>query len=633
MAYDDDLVPYPEIPPRRGEDPLWYRGPRRVWIQPGATPPTGERPRTDVGPYRDEYHFQQGPPPAEQSEMPTTSAAPRGVPPPRAESTVLPRIPGEEQQLREREAFLYGKLNKPPATTTLGRVGRTLGTIGQDVATGIAPEVMGTIPGTTLNRRLELADVRRQLGEYATRDIAQQRVDIERQAAGLPTRVPGEEYTKFDSRTNEPIAATYEYKGRGHALVPIGVSPPNSWEEAVQAGYAEPGGMPVTPAAPRAAAQPGTLPTIPPEITPGIPRQVTEAPPTGAMPPVPQPAAAQVPAAARFGKVPAAQLPLKKEEIDQQNAANQEYWRRLEPIKPFPQTLTLGPNSTPNDAARIDAVLKNMESAGGLQESRRFNQELARDREQRQKESEQLRQQAADEKMVHAVDNNNRVHFTSQGDYNTHAGDFHPHPFTLPPGEYDKAVQSATRVNEMQARMNDAAMTARAFNWRDSGQVSIVTQLMNQLNEPSWVGRTLGIDPLGWLQQNFLTRPGAEGATPETRNYVISLLSLREAMLALPKEITEGSRMTEQGVGALYATLPQGWTPNYAWAIGQLRATQAILDRDRGTKVPIIDGMREERKSPLLYRFAATDPKTKEQIYSDDQAQWFDENGDPYRKR
>ena len=82
MAYDDDLVPYPETPPRRGEDPLWYRGPRRVWIQPGATPPTGERPRTDVGPYRDEYRYQQGPPPAEQSEMPTTPAAPRGVPPP-----------------------------------------------------------------------------------------------------------------------------------------------------------------------------------------------------------------------------------------------------------------------------------------------------------------------------------------------------------------------------------------------------------------------------------------------------------------------------------------------------------------------------------------------------------------------
>jgi hypothetical protein len=155
---------------------------------------------------------------------------------------------------------------------------------------------------------------------------------------------------------------------------------------------------------------------------------------------------------------------------------------------------------------------------------------------------------------------------------------------------------------------------------------------VNTLNQPSWIGRTLGIDPLRWLDEQFMNKPGAEGATPETRNYIVNLLSLREAMLALPKEITAGSRMTEQGVGALYATLPAGWTPNYGWVMAQLRTTQAILDRDRGTSIPIIDGMLEERKVPDLYIHSATDKKTGKRYFSDDQRNWIDQNGKPVER-
>jgi len=618
MANGDDLVP-------------WSENPRRVYIQPGPNRPRIAR--RDAGPYADDYHY----PYAAQEQAPAggpelVPPPPREVPPPRAESTTEPVTPSYGQQLREARTGLYGELHQP-RKTGWGRVGQVLGTIGQDIGTAMAPEVMAAIPGTTLNRRLELEKVSGMLGQEqereAQRSFEQQRLDIARQSVGLPEVMQGDEFKHYNER-GEPDAYTVQYKGKGFALVPLGQSMPQNWDAAVEAGYALPGGaMPTTPAAGRA------LPVTPPAQAPApgapLPRATTPGtiPPVSAAPPVPPPAAAAP--AGRYGKPAPGRVPLTDAEVAQQQAANEEYWRTLEPTKPYPKALTLGPGATKDDVARIDQTLKSMESARGLAEQRSFTNEMARDRQQREAEAQKLRDQAANEKMVRGVDNNNKVHYMSQGDFNRNKDDYHPNPMSLAPGEYDKAIQSASRVNEMQGRMNALAEAARGFNWNDSGQKSIVTQLLNQINQPSWLGKTLGVEPLQWLSQNFFTRPGAEGATPETRRYIIALLSTREAMLALPKEITEGSRMTEIGTAALWSTLPSGITPNYAWAMEQMRYTQGILDRDRGTKVPIIDGMLDVKKIPDLYQHAYVDKKTGERIYSDDKREWVDENGNPRR--
>lgn len=316
------------------------------------------------------------------------------------------------------------------------------------------------------------------------------------------------------------------------------------------------------------------------------------------------------------------------DEIAQQNAANAAYWKRLEPDKPFPREFTLGPQSSKDDAARIDQTLKSMETAGGLQAQREYTQELGREREQRAAAEQQQRKETADEKMVRAVDNDGKVHLMSRGDYEAHKQDYHPNPFGLVPGEYDKVVDHNTVLNEMQGRMNAFAQSVRRFDW-SSGQQKLVMQAMEQADK-NYPDQVIGIPIMRFVADN-LKQLGLEGANPQTREYIIDLLSLREALLGLPKEITGGSRMMEKSVEALWATLPSGVTPDQKWAMTQLRATQSIIDRLRGSRVPIVDGMTSVPKIPDLYQYSATNAKTKQQIYSDDKRNWVDEDGKPVR--
>src|SRR5215469_16927750 len=182
MAYDDDQLP--EIPRRRPLTatpphplgPGWAEADSRVWIQPkGKYPAT---PEANPGPYRDDYHPQQGPAP-EPPTMPTTPAAPREVPPPRAESTTMPEMPGQEQQLREREGELYAKVH-PVAKHGWGRFGQIMGRIGSDAVDAVFPNVMPNIPGTREQAARELYQDREQLQR-------EEQLDIERQKSGLPT--------------------------------------------------------------------------------------------------------------------------------------------------------------------------------------------------------------------------------------------------------------------------------------------------------------------------------------------------------------------------------------------------------------------------------------------------------------
>lgn len=568
--------------------------------------------------------------------LPTTPAAPTGytaaqIPPmpttPAAKPTRLEHLKSEYQDLWEK--------THPEKKTGWGRFGQVMGTIGQDIGVAMAPEVMANVPGTDLNRRLRLSAVGQTLGEEeqraAAREEAKQRTGLERERIGfeeskygIPTPVTGElgeSLTVYKPGTNQPESIPYQWAGHGIRNVPVGETPPRNWP-----GEA-PTTLPSTGAAP--AAPPGGAPPI--AAAPGMP-QTPQAPPRGAQPqpimggmPTITPAP---PTAGRYGKLGPGQLPMTADEIAQQNAANAAYWKRLEPDKPFPREFTLGPQSSKDDAARIDQTLKSMETAGGLQAQREYTQELGREREQRAAAEQQQRKETADEKMVRAVDNDGKVHLMSRGDYEAHKQDYHPNPFGLVPGEYDKVVDHNTVLNEMQGRMNAFAQSVRRFDW-SSGQQKLVMQAMEQADK-NYPDQVIGIPIMRFVADN-LKQLGLEGANPQTREYIIDLLSLREALLGLPKEITGGSRMMEKSVEALWATLPSGVTPDQKWAMTQLRATQSIIDRLRGSRVPIVDGMTSVPKIPDLYQYSATNAKTKQQIYSDDKRNWVDEDGKPVR--
>lgn len=571
--------------------------------------------------------------------LPTTPAASSGYTaaqiPPMPMPTTPAAPPSRLQHLREDYETAWKEAH-PEKKTGWGRVGQVMGTIGQDVGVAMAPEIMANIPGTTLNRRMRLGALGTSLGEEEQREAARQeakertglereRLGFEEQKYGIPTPVSGElgqELTTYKGRTNEPKTIPWQWPGHGILNVPLGETPPHDWGEASkQYGGAAPT-LPSTGAAPQA----------PPPGAAALP-QTPQAPPRGALPQQPitggMPTITPAPPAApRYGKLGPGQLPMSADEIAQQNAANAAYWKRLEPNKPYPREFMLGPDSSKDDAARIDATLKSMESAAGLQAQREYTQELGREREQRAAEEERLRKETAAEKMVRAVGNDDKVHLMSRGDYEANPGNFHPNPMGVAPGELDKAVDHNTVLNEMQGRMNAFTQSVRRFDWTP-GQIKIVMQAMEQ-TEKNYPDQVLGIPIMRFVSDN-LKQLGLEGANPQTREYIIDLLSLREALLGLPKEITGGSRMMEKSIEALWATLPTGATPNPAWAMSQLRATQSIIDRLRGSRVPIIDGMTTIPKVPDLYQYSATNKKTKQQIYSDDQRIWVDEDGKPVR--
>ena len=221
--------------------------------------------------------------------LPTIGAAPpRPVQP---EDTLSGRLRGREQEL-------MGKLH-PERKTGWGRVGQVLGTVGQDIGAAVAPEYMAAIPGTTLNRQMELGRVRQALGQEQARE-ATAKAEAERNRiegtkaqaalieAGMPKPVPGAEgiAADYDAQTGEQVGPTrqrYFDLNKEVFEVPAGEDPVQ-WIQAHGGRVGIPGK-----AAPAAApAQPIAPPVGPPTTLPATPGTQTP----GAIAPVPQTAAA-----------------------------------------------------------------------------------------------------------------------------------------------------------------------------------------------------------------------------------------------------------------------------------------------------------------------------------------------------
>lgn len=545
--------------------------------------------------------------------LPTTSQQP-------AVQATLPGSDTLRNRLEAREKTLTEALS-PARKTGWGRVGQVLGTVGQDIGVALAPGAMERIPGTTLNRRMELEEVQKRLGEEQARETrgtleraqaeeAGTKAQAERMAMGQPTPVPGTE--GYNPQTMEP-QILWKIPGGGYQLGPMQRMPS---------------------AAPVPSEIPGTMPGV--QVAPPTPppQMAVAAPPAAGAPAAA--AAAQQPTYVA-GKPPEKERRLTPDEIRQGEAGFLDRYQVRNPGKPLPPEFKLPPNATIADYDRIDKALEGVEKAGSAQtaqqsviEQRKFNEGMRQQEAHRQAEAAKEREEKTNAEWLRAVDNDGKVHYVTRGDYNAHPRDFHPNPGTLAPGAYQTAVDHATAVNDMQARMNAVAESTQNFDWRDKGQRQIVIQAMQHV-ENSFVDRTIGIPIMDYIRQN-LKQLGLAGATPETREYVTDLIWLREAMLSLGKEVTGGSRGMEKQIEALYAGLPAGETPDRAWAMSQLLGAQSVIDRVRGTRVPIIDGLERIDKIPDLYKHSGTNPRTKQRIYSDDLKNWVDENLRPVRQ-
>lgn len=186
--------------------------------------------------------------------------------------------------------------------------------------------------------------------------------------------------------------------------------------------------------------------------------------------------------------------------------------------------------------------------------------------------AQELAHQKADEEMVLGYDKDNKAHLMSRADAKE-AG--LQHISKAEAGALDKATTHTTVLNTLQTQLNNVADSSDAL---DQGIVQR-TIIAKALSHPS----NTTIDSL--------FRAGVmSGATEETQKYVQAVIALREAGLALPKEITGGSRVSEVQASALWAGMPSASSLNQKYAIQQAKKFQSDIDRLR-QRAPQVRGI------------------------------------------
>ncbi|HEX8797158.1 MAG TPA: hypothetical protein VF772_01035 [Terriglobales bacterium] len=193
------------------------------------------------------------------------TTTPRAAPPP-------PKTTAE--RLEERESTLESLLPSWKEQNWKQR----LGTIAQTAGNVLVPKVMMNVPGTILNRRLELENVRKalgeeeerqSLGEYRKAQLPKISAEAEKDLAeaakaraetGGPKRIPGAEGIATNEDTQEQLIG-YSYPGGGERWVKPGTIPPAS----------------ITPA-------PAPAPGVPGATIPGVPAPMGAPLPTPAAP-------------------------------------------------------------------------------------------------------------------------------------------------------------------------------------------------------------------------------------------------------------------------------------------------------------------------------------------------------------
>jgi len=166
--------------------------------------------------------------------------------------------------------------------------------------------------------------------------------------------------------------------------------------------------------------------------------------------------------------------------------------------------------------------------------------------------------------VVRAYDKNNKPHLLSKSDAEAEG---YTHVTKASDKDVDDARTHTAVLNDMQAKLNDVVASRKALD-QDLAQRAIIARSLRSLDKYKTIGQLADAGILA-------------GATPQTQEYIQSVLSLRESALGLPKELTKGSRVTEIQSSALWATLPGGASLNGDYALSQSKKFQANIDRMR----------------------------------------------------
>ena len=199
--------------------------------------------------------------------------------------------------------------------------------------------------------------------------------------------------------------------------------------------------------------------------------------------------------------------------------------------------------------------------------------DLGRSKEDKQESpTAALQKEKAGERVVLAYDKNGRAHLLSKNDADAEGME---HITAAKSDDIDKAKTHHVVLNTLQTQLNSVVDSSKALD-QNIFQRGIIAKALSHPTQST-------VDEL--FRAAALT-----GATEETKRYVQAVIALREAGLALPKEITGGSRVSEVQASALWATMPSAGSLDSKYAINQSKKFQKDIDRLR-ERAPDVRGL------------------------------------------
>jgi hypothetical protein len=280
------------------------------------------------------------------------------------------------------------------------------------------------------------------------------------------------------------------------------------------------------------------------------------------------------------GTVKEGELPL-GEKVPQLNQGLARRFQVLNPGAALPAEYTLPANATQKDFDRIDKILTQTEQAQGVKAQQEFAHGVQLQNLQLSKQAHADAQAQHAAKPVLAYDSSNQAHLLPEGDAKA-AG--YTGITEATPKQIDDAKTHTVVLNTMQTKLNDVMASREALN-QGPEQRAIISKVLSH-SEPGVIN-------------DAIRNLALKAATPQTKEYIQSVLQLKETSLGLPKEITGGSRTSETQSSALFQTLPSGSSADANYALGQGKKFQADIDRLR-ERVPNIRGVNPTEAHPDL---------------------------------
>jgi hypothetical protein len=434
----------------------------------------------------------------------------------------------------------------------LGKVGHVLGRIGNIAGDIVAPATMSLIPGTDLYNRVEvnraernLAGAQREASEEALRGAQTKEAEARAAQLGEPSIVQdaagnavgwkdpkGGIHTADDPET-PPALKTIIEKWQGKQVEGRGTVPTMVYDDLIHGG---PNGGPR------------------PNPKTGQPYTSVEA--------------GEIAAGMATQKLPEGQQPLAN--VDQMNKALERVYQVRHPGQPLPPEFTLPPNATQKDYDHLDGMLKNMEATAASQDQKDIANGMRAAMVGIAQQGAQERAEKAGEEVVRGYKNGeefimSRAAAKEQG---------------------LQHIEKASDKDVTDGKQNFAALNDMGAKERN------LNNSMKALDQGAYE-KTLIQTALSGHPDDYRTRGAVALMSDVSKQYVQDVFSLREAALALPKQTTGGSRVSEQQAQALWNTIP-GSAGDSKYGTSQLMKFDENLAR-LWKKVPNIEGQVKER--------------------------------------